>query len=160
MRSSFPGQAKYPIRAGQLVLSTPIFGRVGNVIDFNKVAIVTEVNSQNGLITLCNGTEIYDDADVAEDSLDAWGCNQKLKLYGLDSEGKLQHASGKEFVEFNRLTLETSKLKDGSYKSVNDIMNHIFAKRRCDARMWTSTAQKNSDRKKIFMIQILTFFLN
>ncbi|EJK67118.1 hypothetical protein THAOC_11889, partial [Thalassiosira oceanica] len=129
-------KTKYRIRAGTLVTCMPIVGgKVGHSIDLNAMAIVTEVDAGKGRVVLCNRMELYDDNHVGENALEALGCNRKVMLYALDKDGVLQHASNKEFVEFDRLYLETSKLKDGTYKSVDAIINHIFAKRKFDANM-------------------------
>lgn len=143
-------KTKYRIRAGTLVTCMPIVGgKVGHSIDLNAMAIVTEVDAGKGRVVLCNRMELYDDNHVGENALEALGCNRKVMLYALDKDGVLQHASNKEFVEFDRLYLETSKLKDGTYKSVDAIINHIFAKRKFDANMFASEFHKRSEKKKL-----------
>jgi len=140
----------YRIRAGNLVTGTPIVGgTVGQVLNWDFRALVTEVNAVTGRITLCNGVELYDDSNEPEFSLEGLGCNWKVKVYSLDDEGKLQHASDNEFVPWHRLRLETSKLMEGSYKSITEIIYSIHAKLRLDANLFASKGQMESAKKNV-----------
>ena len=141
------GGTKYFIEAGHLVHWSPIVGGdIGDAIKTEVLALVISVDAETGRIALCDGTVVYDDRDGPDEGL---GCNRKLKVYSIDADGKLQHCSNNEFVEWDQLDLKTSKLTPGSYSTIYAITSHNFAKRREAENLYWSKSHKRSELKKI-----------